>query len=44
LSDIGSEKREDEGHTDAKVPTPGVDTQHAPTVIVDPDVKRRDVE
>jgi len=44
LSDIGSEKRDDEGHTDAKVPTPGVDTQHAPTVIVDPDVKRRDVE
>lgn len=44
LHDIGSEKRDDEGQTDAKVPTPGVDAHAAPTVVVDPDVKRRDVE
>jgi phosphatidate phosphatase APP1 len=44
LHDIGSEKRDDEGQTGAKVPTPGVETHDAPTVVVDPDVKRRDVE
>ncbi len=44
LSDIGSEKRDDEGHTGAKVPAPGVETEDAPTLVVDPDVKRRDVE
>ena len=44
LPEIGSEKRDDEGSTGAKVATPGVDTEHAPTVVVDPEVKRRDVE
>jgi len=44
LGDIGTEKHADEGVTDAKVPAPGVDTHEAPTVVVDPDVKRRDVE
>ena len=39
-----AEKRADEGVTDAKVPAPGVDTDEAPTVVVDPEVKRRDVE
>ena len=44
LHDIGSEKRDDEGHTGTKVPTPGVDTVDSPTLVVDPDVKRSDVE
>jgi hypothetical protein len=44
LSEIGAEKRDDEGHTGAKVPTPGVDDAKAPTIVVDPDVKRSDVE
>ena len=44
LSDVGTEKRDDEGHTSAKVPTPGVEAVEAPTVVVDPEWKRRDVE
>jgi phosphatidate phosphatase APP1 len=44
LSEIVVEKHADEGATDAKVPAPGVETREAPTVVVDPDVKRRDVE
>lgn len=44
LPEIGSEKRADEGATDAKIQTPGVEPKAAPTVVVDPDVKRRDVE
>lgn len=44
LADIGSEKRADEGTSGAKVGTPGVEQQSAPTVVVDPDVKRGDVE
>jgi phosphatidate phosphatase APP1 len=44
LGDIGSEKRADEGTSGAKVETPGVEPKTAPTVVVDPDVKRRDVE
>ena len=44
LGEIGTEKRADEGVTDAKAPTPGVETREAPTVVVDPEVKRRDVE
>lgn len=44
LTEIGSEKRADEGVSDAKVETPGVEPKTAPTVVVDPDVKRRDVE
>jgi hypothetical protein len=44
LGDIGSEKRADEGTSGAKVETPGVEPKTAPTVVVDPDVKRSDVE
>ncbi len=44
LGEIGAEKRADEGATGSRVPTPGVDKHEAPTVVVDPDVKRRDVE
>jgi len=44
LPDIGSEKRDDEGTTGAKVETPGVEPKTAPTIVVDPDVKRNDVE
>jgi phosphatidate phosphatase APP1 len=44
LADIGSEKRDDEGKTSAKVDTPGVEPKTAPTVVVDPDVKRNDLE
>jgi len=44
LGEIGAEKRDDEGRTGAKVPTPGVDDAKAPTVVVDPDVKRSDIE
>jgi len=44
LGEIGTEKRADEGATGSRVPTPGVDKHEAPTVVVDPDVKRRDVE
>jgi phosphatidate phosphatase APP1 len=44
LGDVGTEKRADEGSTGGKVPTPGVDAQEAPTIVVDPEVKRRDVE
>jgi phosphatidate phosphatase APP1 len=44
LGDIGSEKRADEGASGAKVETPGIEPRSAPTVVVDPDVKRRDIE
>ncbi|HEY2375050.1 MAG TPA: phosphatase domain-containing protein [Gemmatimonadaceae bacterium] len=44
LHEIELEKRDDEGRTGAKVPTPGVDAEEAPTLVVDPEVKRRDVE
>lgn len=44
LGEIGSEKRADEGTGGAKVETPGVETKQAPTVVVDPNVKRKDVE
>jgi phosphatidate phosphatase APP1 len=44
LPEIGTEKRADEGTSGAKVETPGVEPQSAPTVVVDPDVKKSDVE
>jgi phosphatidate phosphatase APP1 len=44
LGEIGAEKRDDEGKTGAKVETPGVEAKTAPTVVVDPEVKRSDVE
>ena len=44
LGDIGSEKRADEGASGAKVETPGVEPKTAPTVVIDPDVKRKDIE
>ncbi|HEY2853811.1 MAG TPA: phosphatase domain-containing protein [Gemmatimonadaceae bacterium] len=44
LAEIGSEKHADEGMTGTKVETPGVEPKSAPTVVVDPDVKRKDVE
>ena len=44
LRDIGTEKRADEGTSGAKVETPGVEPANAPTVVVDPEVKRKDVE
>ena len=44
LPEIGTEKRADEGTSGAKVETPGVETKKAPTVVVDPDVKKSDVE
>ncbi len=36
LPDIDGERRKDEGHGDAKEPSPGVETERAPTVVVDP--------
>ena len=44
LGEIGTEKRADEGKSGAKVETPGVETKSAPTIVVDPDVKKSDVE
>jgi phosphatidate phosphatase APP1 len=44
LGEIGTEKRADEGASGAKVDTPGVEPTSAPTVLVDPDVNRKDVE
>ena len=44
LGEIGTEKRADEGKGGAKVETPGVETKSAPTIVVDPDVKKSDVE
>ena len=35
LGDVGEEKRADEGTSGAKVETPGVEDEHAPTVIVE---------
>ena len=44
LGEIGTEKRADEGTSGAKVETPGVETKNAPTIVVDPDMKKSDVE
>jgi len=44
LSEIGVEKRADEGTSGEKVETPGVETKTAPTVVVDDDVAEGDVE
>jgi phosphatidate phosphatase APP1 len=44
LDEIGTEKRADTGQSDAKVETPGVETKQAPTIVVDDEVKRSDVE
>jgi phosphatidate phosphatase APP1 len=44
LDEIGEEKRADEGTSGAKVETPGVEPVSAPTIVVDPDVARPDVE
>ena len=44
LAEIGVEKRADEGTSGAKVETPGVEPKTAPTVVIDPDVKKSDVE
>jgi phosphatidate phosphatase APP1 len=35
LGDVGEEKRADEGTSGAKVETPGVEDEHAPTVVVE---------
>jgi len=43
LVEIRGEKRDDEGATGAKADAPGVDTTPAPTVVVDPEVTKRDV-
>lgn len=43
LSEIGSEKRADEGKG-GKVDAPGVAREEAPTVVVDESVRKRDVE
>ena len=44
LGDIGTEKRADEGTTGAKVKTPGVEAETAPTVVVDETMGRKDVK
>jgi phosphatidate phosphatase APP1 len=44
LGEIGTEKRADEGTSGEKVETPGVEPKAAPTVVVDPEVKRKDIE
>lgn len=44
LGEIGQEKRADEGTSGAKVDTPGVEPRKAPTIVVDPEVKRTDIE
>jgi phosphatidate phosphatase APP1 len=44
LAEIGVEKRADEGKSGAKVETPGVEPKAAPTIVVDPDVKKSDIE
>jgi phosphatidate phosphatase APP1 len=44
LAEIGVEKRADEGKSGTKVATPGVEPKTAPTIVVDPDVKKKDVE
>lgn len=43
LVEISGEKRDDEGVTGAKADAPGVDATPAPTVVVDPEVSKRDV-
>jgi hypothetical protein len=43
LVEISGEKRDDEGVTGAKADAPGVDAMPAPTVVVDPEVSKRDV-
>ncbi|HYF38550.1 MAG TPA: hypothetical protein VD930_02595, partial [Gemmatimonadales bacterium] len=43
LADVREEKQADQpGGT--KQPAPGVDQQSAPTVVVDPDIGKRDLE
>ncbi len=45
LAEIGTEKRADEGTSDSKVETPGVKPEApAPTVVVDDNVRARDLE
>lgn len=44
LPEIGEEKRADEGKGGGKVETPGVETNAAPTIVVDPNVRKSDVE
>jgi len=44
LAEIGGEKRDDEGKTGAKAEAPGVDTQPAATVVVDPDISAADIK
>ena len=44
LGDIGTEKRADEGTSGAKVETPGVEAKKAPTLVVDQNVKKSDIE
>ena len=43
LVEISGEKRDDEGATGAKAAAPGIDTQPAPTIVVDPEVSKRDI-
>jgi phosphatidate phosphatase APP1 len=43
LTEIGGEKRDDEGATGAKTTAPGLDTTPSPTVVVDPDISAKDV-
>jgi phosphatidate phosphatase APP1 len=44
LREIGSEKRADEGTSGGKVDTPGVEPTTAPTVVIDSEVRRKDVD
>lgn len=39
LAEIGDERAADEGRGDAKEDSPGVETEHAPTVVVDPETR-----
>jgi len=43
LTEIGGEKRDDEGATGAKARAPGVDAAHTATVVVDPEVRHDDI-
>jgi phosphatidate phosphatase APP1 len=43
LTEIGGEKRDDEGKTGEKADAPGLETKPAPTIVVDPDVSAKDV-
>ena len=44
LTEIGGEKRDDEGSTGAKTSAPGIDATPAPTVVVDPDISGNDIK